>query len=213
MIRKPDTQRPGIESFLNTSNTRWTFANQFLYNLCAENPRHIDADVIVGKLWIIGRCYAAAIERRKTNTDFKGDFYYDIVAPKMLSIGSELDERITEINHFQLITEQNIDLVLNTHAFLMRAFYEITDLEKRSLASKYLHFHCPAMFFIYDNLASEEIGRRVNLDRQRANKHYSCDRDRWYTDFCIRVLELSEFISDYYGTVLSPRELDNLLLS
>ena len=210
---QPDIQRVGIELFLNTVSKRWVFANQFLYNLCAENPRHNDVDIIVGKLWIIGRCYAAAIERRRTNTDFKGDFYYDIVAPKMLSIGSELDERIAEINQFQLITEQNIDLVLNTHAFLMRAFFEITDLEKRSLASKYLHFHCPAMFFIYDSLASEEIGRRVKLDRQRAMKHYSSDCDRWYADFCIRSLELCEFINDNYGAVLSPRELDNLLLT
>ena len=212
MIKRPNDQLPGISTFLDRKSTRWSFGNRILYDMCAENPLHNDEDIIVGKIWIVGRCYAAAIERRKTNTDFDGDFYYEVVAPKLLSIGPELDARIAEINKYTIVTEENLDLVLTTHKILMDAFYEITDLEKRSLASKYLHFHCPSMFFIYDSRANNEIRNRVKLDRPRAEQHYLCGGDKEYADFCIRMLEFREFVADKFGKTLSPREMDNLML-
>jgi len=212
MIKHPDDLTLIVSDYLTTTDTRWSFGNQILYNMCAENPLHNDADVIVGKIWIIGRSYAAAIERRKTNTDFDDDFYYEIVAPKLLAIGSKLDDHIAEINQFSMLTEQNLDLVLETHKFLMDAFYDITKLEKRSLASKYLHFHCPKVFYIYDSRANQGIRNCVRLNRQKANDRYSCNCDKEYTDFCIRMLELRKFIADRFSNTLTPRELDNLLL-
>ncbi|AJH77677.1 hypothetical protein [Heyndrickxia coagulans] len=44
----------------------WSFGNEILYEMCRKNPDHNKADVIVGKIWLIGRSYAAAIENRKT---------------------------------------------------------------------------------------------------------------------------------------------------
>ena len=68
------------------------------------------------------------------------------------------------------------------------------------------------MFFIYDSRANHETRNLVKLDRLKATEHYSCNSDKEYTDFCIRMLELRQFITDYYGKTLTPRELDNLLL-
>ena len=212
MIKHPEYLISALSASLDTPNTRWSFGNQILYDMCAENPLHNDADVIVGKIWIIGRTYAAAIERRKTNTNFEDDFYYEIVAPKLLSIGPELDERIREINQYSLLTDKNLDLVLTTHKFLLDAFSEITNLEKRSLASKYLHFHCPDMVFIYDSRANTGVRSRVRLNTKKAAVHYSCGCDKEYSDFCVRMLEFREFIADFSGKTLSPRELDSLIL-
>lgn len=65
--------------------------------MCEEEPEHKQIDVIVGKIWLIGRSYAAAIERRKNAVVIGDDFYYDVVAPKLLENGSELDDRISRL--------------------------------------------------------------------------------------------------------------------
>lgn len=53
------------KSYLNSTNSRWEYGNSVLYRMCEEEPEHKEIDVIVGKIWLIGRSYAAAIERRK----------------------------------------------------------------------------------------------------------------------------------------------------
>src|SRR5438477_314230 len=45
----------------------WDVGNGVLYDLCAANPEHTRDDVIIAKIWLIGRTYAAAIERRRDN--------------------------------------------------------------------------------------------------------------------------------------------------
>ena len=117
-------------------STRWGLANQTLYDLCKEYPNHTDADQIGAKLWLIGRSYAAAIERRKNAKGYVGDFYYDTVAPAMISAGQDLDSKIALLNSLK-----SIDDLLDTHAYLMGIFNSLTGMDKRSLASKYLHFH------------------------------------------------------------------------
>ena len=52
-------------NYLSNANSRWEYGNSVLYRMCKEQPEHKDIDVIVGKIWLIGRSYAAAIERRK----------------------------------------------------------------------------------------------------------------------------------------------------
>lgn len=154
------------KSYLNITNSRWEYGNSVLYRMCEEEPEHKEIDVIVGKIWLIGRSYAAAIERRKNAVVVGDDFYYDEVAPKLLEIGPELDDRITKLRKSKGLILDDIKLVLSTHKFLMDIFYELTGLEKRSLASKYLHFHCPEKFFIYDSRARVGIGKLV----KRPNK-------------------------------------------
>lgn len=46
-------------------NNMWDFGNNILYTMCQENPKHEKEDIIIGKIWLIGRSYSAAIERRK----------------------------------------------------------------------------------------------------------------------------------------------------
>ena len=149
------------KSYLQVANSRWEDGNSVLYRMCEEEPEHKKVDVIVGKIWLIGRSYAAAIERRKKVVDDDDDFYYDVVAPKLLEIGPELDDRIADLKESKNLIINDFKEILKTHKFLMDTFYDLTGLEKRSLASKYLHFHCPEKFFIYDSWAKAGIGKLV----------------------------------------------------
>lgn len=57
-------------------NDNWDFCNKILYDLCQNNFQHKEVDKISSKILIIGRTYAAALERRKnkksslSNEDF-----------------------------------------------------------------------------------------------------------------------------------------------
>ncbi|MBS4023649.1 MAG: hypothetical protein KGZ79_14730 [Dethiobacter sp.] len=41
----------------------WDFGNSVLYEMCQRAPQHTNEDEIIGKIWLIGRSCAAAIER------------------------------------------------------------------------------------------------------------------------------------------------------
>ena len=56
---------------------RYFFSDGILYRMCQENPDHKKQDVIIGKILLIGRTYAAAIERRKDTGNYKGDDFYN----------------------------------------------------------------------------------------------------------------------------------------
>ena len=203
------------KKYLNHLGSRWEYGNSILYQMCKHDSKHDDADVIVGKIWLIGRSYAAAIERRKNADEHQGDdFYYDAVAPKLLEIGKELDDRISDLNSSDGKIAECVPLVLGTHRFLMDAFYELTGLEKRSLASKYLHFHCPDRFFIYDSRARVAASSIV----QRPDKHIlselpTSEYDEEYGDFVCRMLELQGYLEEKLGILETPRRLDTFLLS
>ena len=78
----------------------WEFGNQVLYDMCRLHPDHKQDEIIIGKIWLIGRTYAAAIERRRSIGDSVGDaFYEDIVAPKIRR--SEIDVLVKLAPHRQ----------------------------------------------------------------------------------------------------------------
>jgi hypothetical protein len=188
------------------SHKTWDTGNQVLYDLCGAYPDHSRDDIIIAKVWIIGRTYAAAIERRHTIDVSVGDaFYEDVVAPKIRSSG--IDNWLRA-----LVTGSNDDvaLILETHERVKELFNEISGLEKRSLASKYLHFHFPERFYIYDSRAAKAIARLTtpigrNLPSLRAY-------DNVYARFFLRCKALNKDIVSNGGQLLLPRELDKVLL-
>lgn len=198
------------KKFSKTMKANWEFGNNILYKMCEENPKHNNSDVVVGKIWLIGRSYAAAIERRKGGKK-TGDFYFDVVAPKMKKIGKELDKKIKELPQ---PSANHVDDLLRTHKFLTDVFSDISQLQKRSLASKYLHFHCPQKVFIYDSRAKEAIHKIVERpDKKPLNKLQPNEFDQEYGDFVCRILELKNFLETKLKRSLAPRDIDNFLLS
>lgn len=95
----------------------------------------------------------------------------------MLEIGNELDFRLSKLRNVKSTILDNAKEILETHKLLMDTFYELTGLEKRSLASKYLHFHCPEMFFIYDSRARANINKYVKRPDKRILSSVKCDSE------------------------------------
>lgn len=190
----------------------WHFGNKVLYTMCKKSPLHINEGEIVGKVWLIGRSYAAAIER-KANSKYKGDnFYRYEVAEKIKAVGSELDSRITSLREQPKVTKELLGEILETHNFLINVFNNISGMDNRSLASKYLHFHVPNIFYIYDTRAVRGVTKMKTLDRLLKKELLTYDCDKIYADFVSKIYPLNVKIFEQYGIWLTPRQIDTLIL-
>ena len=184
----------------------WDFANKVLYDLCRKHPHHRDASVAAAKIWLIGRSYAAAIERRKVMTP--GSFYRDRVAPAVVK--SEIDEWLLEVRSAGPLSERTFQAIVETHKYVTDLFRSISGQEKRSLASKYLHFHAPGMFFIYDSQAVKGMRKLASVTGRAGACEISSDNE--YRKFAEKCLRLRDHIRETHGVALTPRQIDRLLL-
>ncbi len=190
----------------------WDFGNQILYDMCQKAPLHINEEEVISKVWLIGRSYAAAIERGAKSA-YKGDeFYKHVVGKKIKSIGKELDKRISFFSEQEQVTKNLLGKIAETHNYLTKVFYDISGMDNRSLASKYLHFHVPNVFYIYDSRAIASVTNLNTLDRNLKKDLLKLDSDLVYVDFLAKVYPLNEKIYKEYGVWLKPREIDALLL-
>ena len=194
-----------------------TIANEALYKLCKEHPYHNKKSEIVSKIWIIGRAYAAAVERRRINREISNDEFYDkVVGEGLLKHGKEIDALISSLNHYPEVTMENIESILELHALLTNVLKSLTGQYKRSLVSKYLHFHLPNLFYIYDSRAAKEINAlSKTYNKEESTLDFNCLKkgyDKDYTKFFAKMYAANHKIKDEFSVWLTPRELDNLLL-
>ena len=186
------------------------YGNKVLYQMCKDAPTHKNIDEISGKIWIIGRSYSASIERKAGANIVDGeDFIKTKVAPAMQK--SDIDNWLKSVESIDRLTDKNINLSLACHKNLTDLFKKITGIEKRSLASKYLHFHQPLAFFIYDSIANTNI--RARLRDKKVKHSYPKGYDNEYSAFVTRCLYYRDnYFENNIGGLATPRKLDKALL-
>lgn len=207
MIKLPKKQK--INEALNKK--QWDLGNYVLYKLCRDYPKHNIDSEIIAKVWLIGRSYSASIERRRNKTNKRRDFYEDDVV--QIFQKSSLDKHLEKINNEKQITLENIGKILQTHNYLMKRIRKITDQNKRSFCSKYLHFHMPELFIMYDSRTNKTIGKYIKKIPNEFNKLTKCKNvDVEYAKFFIKCFVLKNHIHREYKRKLTNRELDKILL-
>jgi hypothetical protein len=202
---------PTIEIIEKCKLSPWDFGNGVLYNLCSENFYHCDTDKILSKVWLIGRAYSAAIERRRNKESINDNFYIDKVAPTFKD--SKIDNYLSELKQYNKLIIDNLPLVLKAHNYLTQLTASITDLEKRSFSSKYLHFHLPNLFFIYDSRVVGSL--RQFIDRVPKSMDFllaSDSIDKEYANFVCKCFVIRNNIMDTYKIDLTLRQFDNILI-
>ncbi len=191
----------------------WNFGNEILYNLCKENFDHKENNIIITKVLFIGRIYAAAVERRKNKSkDINDNFYIDTVAPTFKN--SKLDNKLSKLKFLKTVKIENIYSVLQTHFYLTSILKNITALEKRSFSSKYLHFHLPNVFFIYDSravTALRQFSNQVPKDLKHILNYKDIDIE--YAKFYCKCYDLKRQIKKIHKIELTNRQLDKLLIN
>jgi len=120
------------------------YGNEVLYRMCRERPYHTDAGDIFSKLWLIGRSYAATLERGAGRK-----FSLEKAARKLATKG--IDRLIATVEDITYLETENLPDILHVHAELNKMFRQLPQrnpLNTHSLTSKYLHFHKPDAFLI-----------------------------------------------------------------
>jgi hypothetical protein len=192
------------------SANSWSIGNRVLYDLCQTYPGHDNVRAVVAKVWLIGRSYSAAIERhcKPLPSGAPTDALYTRVAHLLKS--STLDSALRSLKKSGPHTETDLRVPVEIHYQMLRTLKPLTHRSPRSFASKYLHFHAPAWFFIYDSIASR--GLRRLLGRRRRSRLLRSIGDREYAHFVAGAWILrGDLVAR--GASLSMRELDIILLA
>jgi len=186
--------------------------NGILYDLCKKYFCHKNPDAINAKIWLIGRAYAAAIERRKKYRNYPNDdFYKKRVVPIMMK--SEIDQKLSAICKYRSVTENNILDILKVHKYLVDTFEKISGFKKRSLSSKYLHFHLRQLFFIYDsrsNSALKIISNNPVKEFDSIINNSGVDKE--YAKFFCRSYKKISDLKKQLKRNIDTRQFDNILI-
>ena len=181
----------------------WATANAELYELCKKYPCHDNREQTVAKLWMIGRTYAAALERRRHPIVSTDELYTQVAD----ALSLHLDKRLAKLKQSGNLSPANFAMMLSLHQELTEWFAverEKADFPvKRSLASKYLHFHLPNVFPIFDANAAFAVSKLVSIrrksdtvsdvsDYEKSSRNCSCDQE--YRNFCLKVLALQRHL-------------------
>lgn len=195
-----------------TKTTPWDFGNKILYDLCQKNFYHKEVGKIISKVWLIGRSYSAAIERGRKDVLINDNFYINKVAPAFKN--SKIDKYLDQLKKYNQLTIDSLPSALEAHNYLTRLTSSITGKNKRSFSSKYLHFHLPNLFFIYDSRAVSSLNYFVKKTPKPINfllDSYSADKD--YAKFVCKCFVFRKEIMDKYDINLSIRHFDNILIN
>jgi len=193
--------------FNSLKDKKWMLGNNILYKMCLDHPGHKDPEEIRAKIWLIGRAYAASIERRSKKEKINDDFY-DHVVNEFIKFNSKnkFDEKLNKIKNKEFNNETLKDILV-LHYELTKFFKELTGKGKRSLASKYLHFHVQ-VFPIYDSRANDSLSKIVK--GKIGDATFECDRS--YYKFCTKLLYLFDEIKNKTGKSPTLREIDTFLI-
>lgn len=205
--------RADILRATDESRDPWSVSDSVLYQLCQEYPNHRDTKGVTAKMLLIGRTYAATAERGRSagpNPESSNDTFYTVELPKAIK-ASRLDAIMTKVRSHQRITPANAEAILTAHTDLMNTLRGLTGVSKRSLASKYLHFHEPDLFFIFDTravCAMRTVAKRKRKRGERLGWHV----DQQYAAFVEAALSLRDDLEAEFDIQLRPRHIDRILL-
>ena len=141
----------------------WRATDEALYDLCRRHPGHADPAGVNAKLWIIGRTYATGIER-KIPTNSKQGGSMSQLAAHLRKRARQVDDLFDRLRRLtEPLDPDRLRTILNLHGRFIALVQPVVrrNQSPRSFASKYMHFHCPAVPIIdtYADAACRRMAR------------------------------------------------------
>ncbi len=167
-----------------------------LYELCFMHRHHFHDQLVADKLRMLVRVCA---DRGITMAGFSPE-----------SVAHRLGRAGVDRWFGGLATAEQLDvaLLLEVHKRMMEVFDDVGVAEARSLASKYLHFHFPELYYVHD---SRVEAAALALGQGECGFLALADHDSAYGRFYACARKLAERMRPLVGRRLSPRELDRVL--
>ncbi len=194
---------------------KWALVDRVLYNLRRAHPGHSDPLEVAAKLWIVGRTYAAGIERQLKAGGTQGSSL-----PKVRDFIIQSHKDVAQITSSlkdvrEPLSIDSLSMIVQQHGAFIRLLEAIDGLDgtPRSFVSKYLHFHVPAVP-IFDSIAQDELTRlyRWRPDFQVFPRtdtmeedyyRYCCRFWRLHADIRVSGAQLTVKLIDFYLTFSS----------
>ena len=197
-------------------NYYWKIGNDILYKMCKNYPSHKDDVEVIAKIWLIGRSYAASIERgaKDKNNEKQEESIYEKIVPKVFS---EYREKIDEA--LSKTSKSDLQQIFYTYDLVLKCFNKITIKWHRSLTSKYLHFHQPDYFYLMDSRAKtglqnvlEALSINNRIEKAEISNYSVSKESEEYVKFYLKCQICHKQLEKEFNCKLSTKDLDNLLL-
>jgi hypothetical protein len=167
--------------------------NQVLYDLCRQYPTHDNKEALIAKVGIIGRSYASQIERGvKTSVDRPSAL--DAIADHLWKHRQRVQRIFGAVASLaEPLNPSSAEQIISEHGRFVTLVGGVTRFDCVSFASKYMHFHCPAVP-IYDSRASKALRSLVPWRSVDPPFDFAGPANRKYYRFVIRFLRAHEFV-------------------
>ena len=105
------------------------------------------------------------------------------------------------------IERRTIKEILSVHKCLEDLLGKVTERNNRSFVSKYLHFHFPNLFYLYDSYSEKALNSVITAKIDGIALPY--DSDQTYAKYCYKLLFIQHHIAP--SDLNFPREIDSFL--
>jgi len=173
----PETYQRSCEHY----RMYWQQVDKILYRVARPHTGPLTDAEVNAKLLIIGRSYATGIERQVSDVEPSA---MERLSQFFAANRDAIDGLVTEAAELQEpLTAETLRAIVAIHGRFVSLLQGVTrpDETPRSFASKYLHFHAPALP-IYDSYAAERALPSLY---------------RWQPDF--EVFQLPDEADHYYA--------------
>lgn len=190
----------------------WSISNKMLYDICKKYPKHNKVEIVVAKTILIGRVYSAALERGYAKSTEKGDLFYRVSVFK--SFQSFFEKKNIRDYQAKIRNSGHVRSALKLHELLVIQLEKLRNLKKISFASKYLHFHYPDVFYIFDSRAKKGLSflaRQLDIRISGSTQLIGIE-DKKYARFMLLCLAIHTEIERITNQKLTIRQFDSLLI-
>jgi hypothetical protein len=190
----------------------WGAVDDILYDLCRRDPDHGDRRTLTAKLVLINRAYQAGVERRVSPPP--GMQAITVIADFVYANRAKIDSIVGEVRALrEPLTVDDMTNIIAQHGRFTELLLGVTTDGKvpRSFASKYLHFHSPAVP-IYDSYATTGLTKLVHWSDVEVPFDGVPGADPEYRDFCARFWRLYGACRQS-GLAVTAKTLDNYLFA
>lgn len=183
-----------------------------LYELCKRYPNHSKKSDIHAKLCLIGRSYNTGIERQIKSRGGQGSALTQLAA-HLYNNRKKVDKMFKQLSSVaEPLTVDKLEVIVETHGRFVNLLAKKLRKKRsaRSFASKYMHFHCPAVP-IYDSIATSVLRSKCRWKDsfEIFNPPKNSDEEYCYFTFRFWQLYLALRKIDKGGNV---KLLDNYLI-
>lgn len=191
----------------------WRATDATLYDLCRRHPNHADQAGVNAKLWIIGRTYATGIER-KIPTNGKQGGSMGQLAAHLLEHARQIDDVFGRLRRLaEPLDPDKLRNIVDLHGRFIALIQPVVRANQspRSFASKYMHFHCPAVPII-DTYADAACRKMIRWQKSFCLFDLPTGTDEHYAWYILRFWQLYQ---QARAAGLNPtvKHLDHYLLS